>query len=123
MNDYETIYGIAFDHAYDGEDSMEGEQVRFTAGIAAVAAAAKAEALTEPNAALQKHNARLVIEFMEQPEFKAMLADVRATAKREALEEAATELPTFSPDGYGGMKLTDVREWLTKRAEMKRGES
>ena len=53
----------------------------------------------------------------------AGLAAVVAAAKAEALEEAATELPTFSPDGYGGMKLTDVRAWLDKRAEMKRGES
>ena len=54
---------------------------------------------------------------------RVALAAVVAAAKAEALEEAATELPTFSPDGYGGMKLTDVREWLTKRAEMKRGEA
>ena len=47
MTDYDYTYNLAYDHAYNGDDGPEGNRVRHAAGIAAVATAAKAEALGE----------------------------------------------------------------------------
>jgi len=41
--DHEGIYNLAYDHAYNGDDGPDGNQVRHLAGLAAVAAAGNPE--------------------------------------------------------------------------------
>lgn len=53
---------------------------------------------TSPPDALHAHNAKLVTEFMEQPEFKAMLDGVRREAAAVALEDFAAELRARYPE-------------------------
>ena len=46
MDQYEHVYNTAYDHAYNGDDSIAGDAVRHRAGLSAVVEAARRDVLS-----------------------------------------------------------------------------